>query len=76
MERLETGDCGAIYAELLAEYESLYARLPEVSELCVRYVDRENDKLYGLHEMERKWVYRFLDEELGGAAELYEKLWF
>ncbi len=59
---LESASCEEVYEHYLLRYSTIYNMLPEMTELCSRYGDRENAKIYFLSELERKWVELYLDE--------------
>jgi hypothetical protein len=62
VDRWEREDCGRIYDEYYRGFMETYRLLPEIVELAHLYGDKTNDKLYALHELERKWVMRYLQE--------------
>ena len=59
---LESANCEEVYEQYLLRYNMMYNLLPEMTELCSRYGDRENERIYFLSELERKWVELYLDE--------------
>jgi hypothetical protein len=56
MERIEALPIGDFIAEMERRTMEAYAALPSTQELCERYGDRDNRKIYtNRDDVERKW---------------------
>ena len=62
--RLLTENCGKLYHEYLNRSLEIYEKLPLMDELCFKYGEPENQRLYTRQELERKWVQRFIHDNL------------
>jgi hypothetical protein len=61
IDRIESMSCEAILDELIQRTNAAYAVLPSREELCEKYGNRKNEKVYvGMREMDDLWVDRFL----------------
>jgi hypothetical protein len=57
IERLESLPCEAIFAERERAYQDSYREIPTLEELCERYGDPENRKLYMMsRDVEGRWL--------------------
>lgn len=57
IERLEDLPCEEIFAEQERLYRDDYRRMPSLEELCARYGDMTNQRIYMLsRDLEQKWI--------------------
>ena len=71
-EELLTRDCGEVFEEYAERYLGVFEQIPEFDELCRRYGDPGNPRLYRGFELERKWVEHFVKENLWDRRADYE----
>jgi hypothetical protein len=63
IDRLESMGCDDIYAEQERLYRESYRLIPPLEELCDRYGDRENRRVYTLsRDVEGRWLDRHASE--------------
>jgi hypothetical protein len=57
IERLETMSCEDIFVQREREYQQSYRAIPELDELCERYGDPENRRIYMMsRDVEGRWL--------------------
>jgi hypothetical protein len=57
IDRLENASCEEIFAEREREYQESYQRIPELDELCARYGDPANRRIYMMsRDVEGRWI--------------------
>jgi hypothetical protein len=57
IDRLETMSCEEIFAERELAYQDSYRAIPALDELCDRYGDRENRRIYTMsRDVEGRWL--------------------
>jgi hypothetical protein len=57
IDRLEQMPCDALFAERELEYQESYRALPALDELCDRYGDASNRRVYMMsRDVEGKWL--------------------
>lgn len=60
---IETTPIEDVLADLEARTRRAYAAIPTIQELCERYSDRENGRMYSFAwELEKKWLNRYLQK--------------
>jgi hypothetical protein len=71
LEKLLTRPCGEIFNEYIERYMEVYRQIPEITELCAQYGNRDNEKLYWFSELERKWIEIWLEQNPLPCADGY-----
>jgi hypothetical protein len=67
IDRLESASCDEIFARREAEYRESYSAVPPLGELCARYGDPENRRIYMMsRDVEGRWL--DLHQRATGAA--------
>ena len=67
IDYLERTPCEAVFAEREREYQDSYRHIPPLGELCSRYGDRENRRVYMMsRDVEGRWM--ALHRRTSGAA--------
>jgi hypothetical protein len=57
IDRLEKSSCEEIFAEREREYQKSYRRIPALDELCSRYGDSGNRRIYMMsRDVEGRWL--------------------
>jgi hypothetical protein len=57
IDRLEYASCEEIFAEREREYQESYQRIPALDELCTRYGDPANRRIYMMsRDVEGRWI--------------------
>jgi hypothetical protein len=57
IDRLEKSSCNEIFAEREREYQESYRRIPALDELCSRYGDPTNRRIYMMsRDVEGRWL--------------------
>jgi hypothetical protein len=57
IDRLEKSSCEEIFAERERQYQESYRGIPELDELCSRYGDPENRRIYMTsRDVEGRWL--------------------
>ena len=57
IDYLEKASCKEIFAEREREYQASYRLIPTLDELCARYGDAENRKIYMMsRDVEGRWL--------------------
>jgi len=57
IDRLENASCEEIFAEREREYQESYQRIPALDELCARYGDPANRRIYMMsRDVEGRWI--------------------
>ena len=57
IDRLETMSCEEIFARRELEYQESYRAIPALDELCERYGDPENRRIYMMsRDVEGRWL--------------------
>lgn len=71
LPQLLSEDCDKIYDDYYTRFNNVYQQIPEITELADRFGDHDNDKLYALYELERKWVEAYVTKHLADFEEDY-----
>jgi hypothetical protein len=57
IDHLEKSSCEEIFAERERHYQDDYSRIPALDELCSRYGDRTNRRIYMMsRDVEGRWL--------------------
>ena len=64
IDKVEAISCEAVIADLIERTKAAYASVPEREELCEKYGDKTNEKIYMfMWDMECLWVDRYLEDK-------------